>query len=139
MGNTEHRFERQPSKQAGGREAINTEEALSIQINLAKLMTPTELEPYVNYNNENDPVGNAVVMHWMEKYALGEFNGLQVYCNNYADEEFINRAQSASLTEADYEELIEFLTISPQGREFFTNDELAVFMKENNLSPLVLH
>jgi hypothetical protein len=116
-----------------GREAVSTEEALVIQQNLIMMMVPPELSEHITGDIE-DPVLNALAMHWMQKYAI-EFNGFAKYCNENANNSsFIERVTHNSLTDKDYESMRKFLEGEEGGskeRPFFTTDELDEFIKDN--------
>lgn len=113
-----------------GREAIPVQAALDDQKELVLHLTPLEIRQYITAD-ENDPILEALMMRYLEKYVTGEFNGFADFCNeNEGDLEFIERAKNESLTEADFQAMISFLQ---QRTPFFTEEETSKFMEENKI------
>ncbi len=113
-----------------GRGAVPVQAALDEQKELVLRMTPVEIRQYIT-DDENDPILEALMMRYLEKYVTGEFNGFADFCNeNEFDLEFIERAKNESLTEADFLAMISYLQqITP----FFNEEEISNFLKENKL------
>ncbi len=111
-----------------GREAVPVQAALDEQKELVLRMTPVEIRQSIT-DDENDPILEALMMRYLEKYVTGEFNGFADFCNeNECDLEFIERAKNESLTEADFQAMISFLQ---QRTPFFTEEEVSKFIEEN--------
>jgi len=134
MENIEHQpgVGGRPESKRKRRDEVSLESALSAQMKLIQMMAPEELRAHLS-TDENDPLVNAVGMHWMNKYAVGDFNGFAQYCNEVADDGFMERASQQSLTEEDYDALISYLTTPPTGTPFFTNDELNAFLEDHGI------
>jgi hypothetical protein len=113
-----------------GREAVPVEAALDDQKELVLRMTPLEIRQYIT-DDENDPVSEALMLRYLEKYVTGEFNGFADFCNdNEFDLEFIERAKNESLTESDFQAMISYLQ---QRTPFFAEGEISKFIEENKL------
>lgn len=111
-----------------GREAIPVQAALDDQKELVLRMTPVEIRRYIT-DDENDPIIEALMLRYLEKYVTGEFNGFADFCNeNEFDLEFIERAKNESLTEADFQAMISYLQ---HRTPFFAEGEVSKFIEEN--------
>ncbi len=113
-----------------GRELIPTEAALGAQKKLVMYMTPLEIKPYITADTY-DPVAEEVMMRYMEKYVLGDFNGFAEYCDEMEDDQsFMERAIHDSLLDSDLESMRLF--IEERGGPLF-DDETAIqeFIKKN--------
>ncbi len=117
-----------------GREAIPADVALRAQKLLIRHMIPDELSKYLAGNLEDledldSPVLNAVIMRWLEKYAL-DFNGFAEYCDLHAGDGFIDRVINDDMTETDLTSIKNFLETHPRGGSFFTPEELQEFIEK---------
>lgn len=113
-----------------GREAVPVEAALDDQKELVLRMTPMEIRQHIT-DDENDPIAEALMLRYLEKYVTGEFNGFADFCNeNECDLEFIERAKNELLTEDDFRKMISYLQ---QRTPFFAEGEASKFIEENKL------
>lgn len=114
-----------------GREAIPVEAALDEQKELVLRMTPAEIKKHIT-NDENDQIFEALMMRYLEKYVVGEFNYFAQFCNeNEGELGFIERAKNEALTEEDFQKMISFIQ---QKSPFFADGEVEKFLKDNDLS-----
>ena len=113
-----------------GREAVPVQAALDDQKELVLRMTPLEIRQHIT-DDENDPIAEALMLRYLEKYVTGEFNGFADFCNeNECDMEFIERAKNESLTDDDFREMILYLQ---HRTPFFTEGEVSKFIEENKI------
>lgn len=121
------------------RDEVGVAEALLAQKKVLEMMIPEEISAHLS-TDENDPLMDDVAMHWMNKYAIGEFNGFTKYCNEVASDGFVERASRQAMNQGDYDALISFLTTAPVGRPFFTNEELNAFLETHGFEqPPTIH
>ncbi len=122
----------EPDTLLSGREAIPVEIALEVQKQLIKYMIPSELLPYLAEDGVKEVITEALTMRWLEKYAL-DFNGFAEYCDDSENnKDFIKRVLENKVTESDFSAMQTFLEQSPEGGVFFTEEELAEFIKQNS-------
>ena len=113
-----------------GREVVPTEAALSAQKKLVTYMTPLEIQSYITADLY-DPVAEEIMMRYMEKYVLGDFNGFAEYCDEMADDElFMERVISDSLSDSDLEAMRVFME-EHKGPLFENTADIEEFIKKN--------
>lgn len=112
-----------------GREVVPTEAALGVQKKLVAYMTPPEIQPYLTFETYN-PVADEIMMRYMEKYVLSDFNGFAEYCDEMADEEVMDRIITDSLADADLEAMREYIE-ERGGPLFESKAEIEAFIKKN--------
>lgn len=115
-----------------GRELVPPEAALEAQKNLVMLyLTPERIIPYINFDDEYDPIMDALMFRYMDKYDSGDYNGFAEFCEE-ADADLIERIVNQDLTPVDYLALKTALETHAGGTPFFKDEaEIDEFIKAN--------
>jgi hypothetical protein len=121
MRNPESQTTTEKPKVLRGREAVPTEAALDAQKKLVMYMTPERIKPYIDFTNEYDPILDALMLRYMDKYDSGEYNGFAEFCET-ADSGFMQRVINEELKEDDFEALKIALIAHDTYTPFFKDD-----------------
>jgi hypothetical protein len=115
-----------------GRELVPPGSALEAQKNLVMLyLTPERIIPYINFDDEYDPIMDALMFRYMDMYDSGDYNGFAEFCEE-ADEELMDRIVNQELTPNDYLVLKNSLESHDGGAPFFKDDkDIEDFIKAN--------